>query len=104
MGGRAGGGARSGGGGGGARNDAYNVGMHMLTTTQKDFDDLAKMTYGSGKMSLKAKANALTQSAKAKLKANGWTYNGRFKQWESPAYSTYGEWTNAARKLTGSIK
>ena len=76
----------------------------MLRKTAKDFEDLSAMTYGTGEMGMKVKANMVRPSAKAKLKANGWTYDAKFKNWESPRFKTYKDWSSHAGKLINTVK
>ena len=112
MGGRAGGGARSAGGGTGARS-AYDLGKGMMATTQADFDRansfVAKGSQGGIGFSMKS--SQLTDSAKSKLKANGWkpfrmeTMQGKwFTQWESPTFHSLGELQSHAKSLMGKRK
>ena len=112
MGGRAGGGSRGGGGAGGARS-AYDLGKGMMATTQADFDRansfVAKGSQGGIGFSMKS--SQLTASAKAKLKASGWTphrmetMQGKwYTQWESPTFNSLGALQSHAQSLMGRRK
>ena len=111
MGGRAGGGARGGGGAAGGARSAYDLGKSLMNIPQSEFDKANALALGNGGMGFQIASNRLTQSAKQKLKANGWkpyrmeNLQGKWHtQWESPTFKTLGDLQSHAKTLMGRRK
>ena len=92
---------------------AASVGRGIMETyTQSLFDESAALTPKQGaSVGVMIEGKNLTQSAKAKLKANGWKYYNmedskgrRVTHWNSPTFHTLGEIQAHAKNLMGKRK